>query len=190
MHRSRTVFRNVTEGVYPHHEMAKRELYLECNVFDVSHRIRRSDIVALTRGKELRPLTKEEMAPEMIPTMMRSIMDASQTWKLEWMRDGSYSVTMGEGYKQNIINGDAISKSVFSYSVPPKLVDTMNCGNVDLVYLMWCESLNRPGEIIRRPELVYWDSLACAKPTMIEVLSFHSEEKGIMTLTRLGLLRS
>lgn len=188
--RSRTSFRKVYEGVYPHHVQAKRELYLQCNVFDVSQRVRRRDVADLTGGKALRPLLKEELADrERVPVMMRSIMDSCSVWKFEWMRDGSYSVTMGDGYKSNIIDGDVIRNCVYSYGVPPKLVDTMNCSNVDLVYIMWCETLNRPGQIVRRTDMVYWDSLCSAKSTMIEMVSEVDEEKGLMTLTRLVLMR-
>lgn len=189
LYRSRAAFRRVVDGVYPHNDIAKRELYLQCNTYDVSHRIRRSDLMALTGDGEFNPLTKEEMETSAIPEMMRSIMDTSSTWKLEWMRDGVYSMTVGDGYKDSIIDGDEVNKLTSIYSVPPKMVDTMNCNNVDLVYLMWCETLVSTGIVARRTDLVYWKSIKTVKPTMIEMVSFYSKERGIMTLTRLSKIK-
>lgn len=184
------MFRAIVEGVYPHCRIARREIYLQCRSFDVNCKIRRCDVAALTEGDgELRPLVKQEMMDKsVIPHSMRMIMDMTSCWKFEWMRDGSYSVVMGLSYSENIVSSETISRSTAYYAVPPKLVDTMNCVNESLVYLMWCESMRYQLQTVRKTDLVYWCGLGNAKRTLIEMTSYVTSKHGIMTLTRLCLV--
>lgn len=186
--RAKTVFKMLCEFKFTHSDIARYSINLQCLKQEIKRVLKNSDAKdiysRLVQGGSLTGL--QEPFQLDLPDEMVKMMVENTVYKIEWMRDGFYVANTSPSYSENIIDKEAILQIASRGDVPCKLVDTMNCGDIEVAYKMWMESIDKPMEAIKFTGPVYWKGCSTVCNTSITVMSRVINPTCIATMTVLN----
>lgn len=146
--RSKSVYRNICEGVYFHNDIIKYQLYLQgCKVYtrNIMKSTEARDIYSrLTYNLGNSRGNFKAFNIESLPTMFQDMIKKAKYYKVEWMFNGSYKVHVSDIYAEEIIDGQSILDVARQNRIPYKLVDFCNSNSLDCYYRLWIESVFAP----------------------------------------------
>lgn len=148
--RARSVMQNVVQGYYYHNDLAKYQLHLQLLQMDKRSFLKKTE--SLDLKKRLREgslcLTTDIHSGivELLPRGIQTLMNEYPVHKVEWMSVGKYDVYCSNRYSSSFIRPDDIQAISAKHAICPKMVDYIGLAKPDMHYLMWCESLNTPGQ--------------------------------------------
>lgn len=148
--RARNVMTNVVQGLYYHNDLAKYQLHLQLHVMD------KRSFLKKTESSDLRKRLRESSMcsttdihcgiVELLPRGIQSLMMEYPVHKVEWMDQGKYHAYCSNRYAASLMSADEIAATSSKHAICPKMVDYIGLAEPDMHYLMWCETLNTPGQ--------------------------------------------
>jgi hypothetical protein len=179
----------VTNGTLLHNDHAKYQLNLQSNVYGgkaVLTRVDSRDI--FERIVAYRRLAGEFPIGELaaLPTPMKNHVGENPVFKIEWMCNGRYLVSMSDDYANNIILETEIAETSRKHGIPPKLVDYCGLSDYDMAYRMWCESLFCPAHPVSYTGVGFWTSDKKVCYTTVRIMSIVINHEYVITATTCG----
>lgn len=108
------------------------------------------------------------------------------TFKVEWMCNGRYLLSMSNSYAQNIIEDSEIGSISKKNGIPPKLVDYCGLADYDMAYRLWVESLYSPGVTATYTGVGFWRSDKSVCYVTVRVISMIINHEYLVTATTCG----
>jgi hypothetical protein len=146
--RAKVLSRQITEGLFPHNDTLRYQLYLESVVIGGKPTLTRTDIrgiISRIKIPDACDNPKPQFVAESLPGSLFDMVKRSKCCKIEWMFNGKYHVSQNSTYKANFVNCEDIKFISESYGIAPKLVDWSGFDRCDYVFRAWLESMTYPG---------------------------------------------
>jgi len=96
-----------------------------------------------------------------VPHELKMFVGENKCFKVEWMLNGHYKVSMSDEYAKDVIDEALIRMVSVNKCIPAKLVDNFNLSDPEVAFSMWNNSLIYPktgikytGSGFRRSDLV------------------------------------
>jgi len=121
-----------------------------------------------------------------LPNSIKHHIGDHETFKVEWMKNGTYLISMSDSYAENVIQETMLAEMARKANVPPKLVDYCGLSEFDMPYKMWIESLFYPSSAISLTGAGFWKTDNKVAWTTVRVMSVIVRHDYIITATTVG----
>ena len=186
---AKMLLQEVVRGDILHNDFAKYQLNLQTQVYGTKMVLSRSDSAEIFH--RIIKYVYTIPAPPMgnlaaIPHCLKEHVGEHKTFKMEWMGNGRYLVSMSNSYAENVTKDYEMAEICKKNGIPPKLVDYCGLGDYDMAYRLWVESLYSPGVTTTYTGVGFWrgDSSVCYMT--VRVMSMIINHEYLITATTVG----
>lgn len=186
---ARELHKHVYLGEFLHNDNAKYQLQLQVNRYGGRSMLTRKDAMEVFYRIVTVPVMIGvpgigDMAD--LPDPIKQHVGDHATFKIEWMLNGQYLVSMSDSYGVNICSETSIADVAKKMHVPPKLVDYCGLTNCDMPYKMWIESLYVPCSPVTFTGAGFWMGDKKVAMTTVRIMSVIIHHEYIITATTCG----
>lgn len=186
---AREIYKNILNGEFLHNDNAKYQLQLQVNRYGGRSILTRKDSMDIFyRIMIVPPLSGLPGIGVMaqLPEPIKQHVGDHKTFKIEWMLNGQYLLSMSDSYAENIMSEQDISMVAKKTHIPPKLVDYCGLSNWDMAYKMWVESLFVPCASVNFTGAGFWQKDGVVSMTTVRMMSVIIHHEYIITATTCG----
>jgi hypothetical protein len=182
------MFKLVCEYKVEHNDIARYMINLQCHEQDIKRVLQKNDAKDIYMRISTMGImnTVQDPLNFMMPDEMVCLMNTNYVYKVEWMRNGAYVVNSSPSYCESIMDKETTLEIAGRADVPRKLVDTLNCGNFQMAYRMWVQSIENPMTAIKATAPVYWKDTRTVCTTAICMMSKLITPTSIVSITVLN----